>query len=360
MAITGIKSRKHPRSVDLTIFTTGDQSQRRQVACELVQSIHETGFCRLPKHNISIDTLDRVFGQCDKFFKLPVAVKSKIKHPPQHNPHRIQQGWSEVGRETVSTITDHEKGAMPVTDKPAVLDIKEAFDMGNPHDPLFENMWLPEEDLPGFKDDMERFYDECRREHLILLEALELGCSALLGFNPDFRRFCQDSVSECRINYYPATKASLLRPPGGHCNRISPHSDFGTLTLLFQDGVGGLEIEDQSDLGQFFPVTCDSPHELLVNAGDVLQRWSNNYFRSVNHLVTLPPALKKDDGEGDRDEFVPERTSVAFFAKADREAKVGSLPGFENGEHRYEQMTSLQYNQMKLKLTYGFESPAQV
>ncbi|KAK1992234.1 Clavaminate synthase-like protein [Colletotrichum falcatum] len=226
--------------------------------------------------------------------------------------------------------------------------------MGNMSDPLFDNMWLPEEDCPGFRRDMERFYQECREQHLVLLEALELGCSSTLGFTPDFRGRCRDSVSECRVNHYPATRSHLLK---NGCNRISPHADFGTLTLLFQDGVGGLEIEDQGRLGRFFPVTCADHYELLVNAGDVLQRWSGDYFRSVNHLVTLPAEFK----DGDEDRPVPERTSVAFFAKADREADVGTMEGFgAQANKTYEHMTSLQYNQLKLKLTYGMPQAAAV
>ncbi|WYZ44549.1 hypothetical protein EsH8_VII_000985 [Colletotrichum jinshuiense] len=339
---------RQPLSVDFSHFASGSPSERLDIAHQLVKSIHETGFCRLINHNVSKETLDRVFSQADVFFKLPTEVKSKVKHPPTFNPHR---GWSEVGRETVSTVTDFEKDGKPKTDRPITLDIKEAFDMGNIDDPLFGNMWLSEEDCPGFRRDMERFYEECRKQHLLLLEALELGCSNVLGFTPDFRSRCRDSVSECRMNHYPATRSFTLK---NGCNRISPHADFGTLTLLFQDGVGGLEIEDQSSLGHFFPVTCDNQYEMLVNAGDVLQRWSGDYFRSVNHLVTLPVELKNSV----EDELVPERTSVAFFAKADRKADVGIMEGFDTEAKGYEHMTSLQYNQLKLKLTYGMADKA--
>ncbi|KAK2006933.1 Clavaminate synthase-like protein [Colletotrichum eremochloae] len=334
---------KQPLTVDFSLFSTGSISEKLEIANRLAKSIHETGFCRLINHDVSKETLDRLFSQSAVFFKLPFDVKSKVKHPPTFNPHR---GWSEVGRETVSTVTDYEKDGKPKTDKPIILDIKEAFDMGNIKDPLFENMWLPEEDCPGFRRDMERFYEECRVQHLLLLEALELGCSSILGFTPDFRGSCRDSVSECRVNYYPATRSHTLK---NGCNRISPHADFGTLTLLFQDGVGGLEIEDQNCLGRFFPVTCANHYELLVNAGDVLQRWSGDFFRSVNHLVTLPVEFK----DSSEDKVVPERTSVAFFAKADRGADVGTMEGFNTKARKYEHMTSLQYNQLKLKLTYG-------
>lgn len=231
---------------------------------------------------------------------------------------------------------------------------QEAFDMGNPQDPLFANMWLPEEDLPGFRADMESFYDHCRSEHLRLLEALRVGCRIVMGagFDIDFAGRCKQSASECRINYYPGAKVRLLR---GECNRISPHTDFGTLTLLFQDDVGGLEIEDQARLGTFVPVSCASNREMLVNSGDILMRWSNDYFRSVNHRVTLPPHMQGVCGEAE----VPSRRSVAFFAKPDRDTDAGTLPAFTaTAGDKYEHISALEFNQIKLKLTYGTTPPS--
>jgi isopenicillin N synthase-like dioxygenase len=51
----------------------------------------------------------------------------------------------------------------------------------------------------------------------------------------------------------------------GGANRISEHTDFGTVTLLFQDSVGGLEVEDQSRHGSFIPVKNDHQAEMIVN-----------------------------------------------------------------------------------------------
>ncbi|KAF4309529.1 hypothetical protein GTA08_BOTSDO01798 [Botryosphaeria dothidea] len=334
-----------PRSVDFNVYATGSDAEKVACACELVRSLHETGFCKITKHAIPDEVLDRVFEWTDRFFNLPEGVKAQIRHPPEHNPHR---GWSELGRETVSTITDYEKGVR--SGQKLLFDIKasmEAFDMGNPQDPLFANMWLPEEDLPGFRADMESFYDHCRSEHLRLLEALRVGCRVVMGpgFDIDFAGRCKQSASECRINYYPGAKVRLLR---GECNRISPHTDFGTLTLLFQDDIGGLEIEDQARLGTFVPVSCASHREMLVNSGDILMRWSNDYFRSVNHRVTIPPHMQGVCGDAE----VPSRRSVAFFAKPDRDTDAGTLPAFTaTAGDKYEHISALEFNQIKLKLT---------
>lgn len=186
---------------------------------------------------------------------------------------------------------------------------------------------------------MESFYLSCHTVHFDILRALAVG----LDFDPNFlSNLCQDNKSELRLNHYPACEASQIRKGA---MRISEHTDFGTLTLLFQDSVGGLEIEDQKQVGSYFPVPCLDRFEMIVNIGDCLQRWTNNQFRSTSHRVVLPPNVE---------DWVGDRYSVAYFAKPNRTQSVGPLPEFlKNGEEaKYEHINAWEYNQQKLTLTY--------
>ncbi len=79
---------------------------------------------------------------------------------------------------------------------------------------------------------------------------------------------CTPNVSEQRLNYYPSIDIRDLR--SGKIKRISEHTDFGTITLLFRDSVGGPEVEDQSNLGTYLPVEAESKTRILVNVGDSL------------------------------------------------------------------------------------------
>lgn len=81
---------KQPLTVDFSRFSTGSISEKLEIANQLARSIHETGFCRLVNHDVSKETLDRLFSQSAVFFKLPFDVKSKVKHPPTFNPHRVR------------------------------------------------------------------------------------------------------------------------------------------------------------------------------------------------------------------------------------------------------------------------------
>jgi isopenicillin N synthase-like dioxygenase len=186
---------------------------------------------------------------------------------------------------------------------------------------------------------MESFYVTCHNVHLDILHALALGLGLPETYLQDL---CRDNTSELRLNHYPACSASQI---GAGAMRISEHTDFGTVTLLFQDSVGGLEVEDQQRRGDYFPVPAENKYDLIVNIGDCLQRWTNDKFRSTSHRVTVPPVVVG--------EWLDDRYSVAYFAKPSRDQSVGPLREFvEDGEAKYDDITAWEYNQQKLTRTY--------
>jgi isopenicillin N synthase-like dioxygenase len=81
------------------------------------------------------------------------------------------------------------------------------------------------------------------------------------------------SLFQLCLLHYPAIAAEELKQ--NKRNKINTHSDSGTLTLLFQDAVGGLEVEDPQAPGVFraAPPVQDT---VMVNAGDLMARWSND------------------------------------------------------------------------------------
>ena len=146
---------------------------------------------------------------------------------------------------------------------------QESFDQGPRNDSLYPNIWNDEDDLPGFRSFMEQFYEQCHDLHLRLLSAIAESMHLSPAF---FSSQCGQNSSELRLNFYPSAN---------HCDlsegnmRISSHSDFGTITLLFQDDFGGLEIESQTETGSYIPIASGGKTELVLNVGDCLQRWTN-------------------------------------------------------------------------------------
>lgn len=180
-----------------------------------------------------------------------------------------------------------------------------------------------------------------------ILRALELGLNR--EDSPcKLMKLCLPNMSELRLNYYPSISIKDLK--SGHINRISEHTDFGTVTLLFQDSVGGLEIEDQSQSGRYFPVECESESVMLVNIGDSLQRLTNDALTSVSHRVTIPVS-KKEEQKG----MLSERRSIAYFAKVHRENSLKPLARFvsESKPAKYPDISAFEWNQTKLARIYG-------
>ncbi|KAL9047248.1 MAG: hypothetical protein Q9214_000131, partial [Letrouitia sp. 1 TL-2023] len=167
---------------------------------------------------------------------------------------------------------------------------------------------------------MEELFQRMESVAALLMEALEVGLGLPHGAFLEKMTPAGNS-SEMRLNHYPAIDVGEIR--GGRVSRIWPHFDLGVITLLFQDEVGGLEFEDRASSGKFQRINCERPTEMVVNVSETLQRWTNGYVPAGLHRVNVPETLENQQyGE------IPERYSIAYFCKADREASVGPLKQF--------------------------------
>lgn len=186
-----------------------------------------------------------MFDWSAKFFALPQEVKEKAPHPPEGYKHR---GYSGVGKEQVSQMVfDPDKLQEIRAGKGA--DLKESFDMGNEKDAWVENVWLPDAELPGFRDYAVKFWQTCRAFESDLLDALSLG---LPGVPEGFlQQYHADGHNQLRLLHYPSAPCETFT--SGDKGRIGAHTDFGTCTLLFQDDCGGLEVEDPFRPGTYIP-----------------------------------------------------------------------------------------------------------
>ncbi len=108
-----------------------------------------------------------------------------------------------------------------------------------------------------------------------LLRGFALGA----GLDPEhFIRNRDRPVSRGSLQYYPPPPAGAAEDQFG----VAPHTDFGVLTVLCQDEVGGLEIQRRDGGWIAMPPI---PGTLVVNIGDLLHRWSNRRYRSTVHRV---------------------------------------------------------------------------
>jgi isopenicillin N synthase-like dioxygenase len=199
---------------------------------------------------------------------------------------------------------------------------------------------MEDDKLPGFRSFMEEFYECCFGVEMEILGAL---ARALEISESQLKALHNKAENEFRLLHYPAIPASKLAD--GTATRIAEHTDVGTITILFQDSVGGLQVEDQTQQGTFHGLEPADKTEIILNIGDSLQRLTNDTFRAACHRVTYPPTVKVGS-----EEVIPERFSIAYFAKPNRMASLLPFQKFITPATpcRYDDITAWDYNNLRI------------
>ena len=165
------------------------------------------------------------------------------------------------------------------------------------------NQWPDEALVPGFRATTNAYAQAMaslgRQVLSLLAESLSLPASY-------FDAFLTNPMPVLRLLHYPPSDRPLQQGQVGS----GAHTDWGSVTLLAQDEVGGLQVK----LGDFWVDAPPVPDSFVVNLGDMMQRWSNDRWRSNLHRV-LPQAPGQH------------RYSVAYFYDMDYHAVVSALPG---------------------------------
>ncbi|KAF5329347.1 hypothetical protein D9619_009468 [Psilocybe cf. subviscida] len=296
------------KAVDFGPFIAGSETERRVVAEQIIESFQQIGFVYLTNHGIPQHKIDAMFAWSRNLFGQPMEVKQLAPHPPSGAHHR---GYSAPGREAVPKRTRNgdvlEKEVSPVQ-----RDIKESFEAGREDDSVMPNIWFPDGVLPGFKEACLDFYWTCNDAKTLILSALALGLKL-----PDdyFIPSHSKADNQLRLLHYPSIPAETLADKDA--SRIPSHSDYGCITLLMQDDVGGLEVEDPNMPGTFLPVP-PIPGSIVVNAADFLSRWSNDTIKSTVHRVRAPTSASGTQ--------IPDRYSIPYFCSPDFNTVVDCIP----------------------------------
>ncbi|KAI6311862.1 hypothetical protein MCOR34_005859 [Pyricularia oryzae] len=325
--------------LDFSRFYSVDAAEQKEFCDALVSDLRQHGFARLVNHGVPAVDIDRAFETAStplcalasrRFFELPVDDKLKAPHPPTANPHR---GYSAFGIENVSAVSRYNKSSAT----PLLKDMKESYDIGSQRDPLYNNIWPPPGVCDAFQPTFASFFEVCYRAQLAILEAIAIG----LGLpRQSFAELHVDQTNELRLTHYP----TVARDEFASSTRIAAHTDFGSITLLFQDSVGGLQAESPPGSGTFVDVASGGPHECILNVGDCLGKWTG--LESVYHRVHLP---EPRTGPGGECAMVDERYSIAYFGKPDRSASLRPMTG-EAKEGAY--MTAGEFQNMRIQGTY--------
>ncbi len=228
----------------------------RAIGVEMLRAAEGIGFFYVQNCDIPATLIAQVFDTSHRFFAAAPAEKARVAVNAGH------RGFIRVG-----------EAKMTETAQP---DLKESFiwglDSPGP-DGIPPNQWP--DFLPGMREVLTDFFSAGNAVGWSLLRAV----ATALDVDPEsFVRTIDRPISRGSIIYYPA------QPPDPRAERfgVSSHTDYGCLTLLYQDDAGGLQVQDRSGEWLAAPPIAGS---FVVNVGDLLARWSNDRFRSTPHRV---------------------------------------------------------------------------
>ncbi|KAL3760488.1 hypothetical protein ACHAWU_007807 [Discostella pseudostelligera] len=169
-------------------------------------------------------------------------------------------------------------------------------------------------------DDLKEWYKAMRQTRSVLLHCLAIGLgmssssSSSSSSDDDaqsyFNNLHQENNDALRlIKYHPGDDTTG--------NRCKEHSDYGTITLLLNDGVAGLEAHVNGKW-RAVPYVEGS---IVVNVGTLLSEWTRQELKATLHRVAGPASSDSCNTAMEREALMEsvrrERISMAYFADPD-------------------------------------------
>ncbi|KAJ4288058.1 hypothetical protein N0V90_012075 [Kalmusia sp. IMI 367209] len=291
-----------PPILDFSAFYNGDAATKKKLVEDVRNCCLHNGFFQITGHNVPLELQQAIMDWNKRFFDLSLEQKMELLK---------------------SQIL--EEGTLP--------ELKEGFYIGDEiskSHPYFlnkklnsgPNMWPSPSVLPDVADfkktSLEYYYkvvDLAKDILKVLAQTLDLEESW-------FDEFAEGAVATMRLLHYPSQPPDS---PQKLTRGIGAHTDFGTITILLQDKVAGLQVLD-NQTKEWLDVE-PTPGAFVVNLGNLMMRWSNDKYISNTHRVI------NQSGQ--------ERYSIPVFFSGNPDYVVECLPNCraEGEEAKYKPIT---------------------
>jgi isopenicillin N synthase-like dioxygenase len=297
--------------VDLSDFLSGNEEKKKAFIQQLGNAYHEVGFVAVVNHGIPDSLIKKFYELVNAFFALPNEVKAQYEIPGLAG----QRGYTSFGKEHAKQSN---KG-----------DLKEFWQFGQ---------WVDDEDeiknqypdnvevkeLPEFNNTGRQLYKQFEKCGSELLKAIALFLQLDENYFDDK---IHNGNSILRAIYYPP----ITSEPDGAI-RSEQHEDINLITLLVGASAEGLQLLNKQN--EWKAITA-GPGQIVVNVGDMLQRFTNNYLKSTTHRVVNPP----------REKWHEPRLSIPFFLHPRSEMRLDCLENCinENNPMHYEPISAGEY-----------------
>jgi isopenicillin N synthase-like dioxygenase len=249
--------------IDFSAYAKGGSlEERKRVARALHDTCIDTGFFYLAHHGISQAEIELAHDWGRIFFALPREVKAACNFTP-------------VGGKNPAANPDKDADQKETYSLPRPLLPGEVAD--HPNRTVGRGLWVDPALMPGFREFLEAHIVKRIRVAQLLCRALSLSLDLPEDYLDAPHRFPSGSTT---YNYYPPVDPATA---GATQWGISPHTDYGSFSLLSQDELGGLEVRDASGAWIDLPPI---PGAFVVNIADLFARWTNGYYVSSLHRAS--------------------------------------------------------------------------
>ena len=279
--------------IDLTGFDQGDADTDAAIARAIREACEDKGFFYVVGHGVPGDALEAMRAEAEAFFALPIDDKLAVSK----DRSRCNRGYEPLAAQTLEAGAPPDQkegyyiGVEVAEDDPRVLAGK--FNHG-------PNQWPAP--LPGFRPAAERYFALMTAFGTQLMQGMALSLDLPRDY---FDGYTTDPMCTLRLLHYPPQRPNAAPDEKG----CGAHTDFGGLTLLWQDAVGGLEVLDE-EAGWIAAPPIEGAFN--VNLGDMIQRWTNGRYRSTLHRVINRSGR--------------ERYSIPFFYTGNPDHVVDCIP----------------------------------
>ena len=285
-----------------------------------------TGFLYIQNHGIPAEVIEEVFAATRRYHDLPMEERLK-----DMIDERFRRGFMPIG----------------VTKHPGFkADLKESYEFSFDvpiDDPVVvaglplhgPNRWPA--DKPWLKEAAEAYFERVFQVGRQMLRIFGVALGQSEGF---FLQYLNKPMLQTRLFHYPPQ----LNPTTLELGAME-HTDYGMMTILSQDPIGGLELRTRAGEWVAAPYIEGT---LVVNLGDMVKVWTNDYYVSNLHRVANRTGR--------------ERYSIPTFFNLDYYTPVACLPQFRSAENppRYPPIYSGEYLVKRFKEVQGYKTPAQL
>lgn len=313
--ITSSTLRKVP-TLSLSSYTRGTPAEKAEFTRLLFLGMKDYGFIILKDHDVAPELLKQAYDVLQRFYALPTTAKMQYVSPQGGG----QRGYTAFG-------TEQAKDAQ-------VKDLKEFWHVGREVDASHpfakyypKNIW-PDDSVADFKPVFEKLFQQLELAGIQMMEALTTPLQVPQDF---FKEMVQEGNSILRLLHYPPVPEGV----DPRCVRAAAHEDINFITLLPAATQSGLQLKDRD--GTWLDIESDFG-TLIVDAGDMLARITNDVIPSTTHRVINP-----QDGSN------VSRYSMPFFMHPHPESLLKCLPSCVGEKAKYADITAHEFLMQRLR-----------